>query len=153
MLAYSEAISVARSFAQKHNYEIDPTRELTALGAANIATGIVHGCPVAGGMSQTAVNDMGGATSSVALIATLGAIAFTLLFFSKILSQSTRTCSRRDRADGCIAPGSFRRRASITPCIACRVRGSFAGFFRRDLAVWAARQTSARRGRLADHSH
>ena len=62
MLAYGEAISVARSFAQKHGYEIDPEQELTALGAANVATGMAHGFPVAGGMSQTAVNDMSGAT-------------------------------------------------------------------------------------------
>jgi high affinity sulfate transporter 1 len=83
LLAYGEAISVARSFAQKHGYEIDPEQELTALGAANIATGMAHGFPVAGGMSQTAVNDMGGATSPMALVVTSGAIALTLLFFAK----------------------------------------------------------------------
>jgi SulP family sulfate permease len=83
MLAYGEAISVARSFAQKHGYEIDPEQELTALGAANIATGLTHGFPVAGGMSQTAVNDMGGASSPAALIITSGAIALTLMFLAK----------------------------------------------------------------------
>jgi SulP family sulfate permease len=82
VLAYGETISVARSFAQKHGYEIDPEQELTALGAANIATGMAHGFPIAGGMSQTAVNDMGGATSPIALIVTSGAIALTLLFFA-----------------------------------------------------------------------
>jgi MFS superfamily sulfate permease-like transporter len=82
VLAYGETISVARSFAQKHGYEIDPKQELAALGAANIATGMAHGFPIAGGMSQTAVNDMGGATSPIALIVTSGAIALTLLFFA-----------------------------------------------------------------------
>jgi high affinity sulfate transporter 1 len=82
VLAYGETISVARSFAQKYDYEINPEQELMALGAANIATGMAHGFPVAGGMSQTAVNDMGGATSPVALIVTSGAIALTLLFFA-----------------------------------------------------------------------
>ncbi len=82
VLAYGEAMSVARSFAQKYDYEINPEQELMALGAANIATGMAHGFPVAGGMSQTAVNDMGGATSPVALIVTSGAIALTLLFFA-----------------------------------------------------------------------
>ena len=82
VLAYAETISVARSFAQKYDYEINPEQELMALGAANIATGMAHGFPVAGGMSQTAVNDMGGATSPVALIVTSGAIALTLLFFA-----------------------------------------------------------------------
>lgn len=82
VLAYGETISVARSFAQKYGYEINPEQELTALGAANIATGMAHGFPVAGGMSQTAVNDMGGATSPLPLIVTSGAIALTLLFFA-----------------------------------------------------------------------
>jgi sulfate permease, SulP family len=83
VLAYGEAISVARSFAEKYGYEINPEQELTALGAANIATGLAHGFPVAGGMSQTAVNDMGGATSPMALLVTSGAIALTLLFFAR----------------------------------------------------------------------
>lgn len=82
VLAYGETISVARSFAQKYGYEINPEQELTALGAANIATGMAHGFPVAGGMSQTAVNDMGGATSPLPLLVTSGAIALTLLFFA-----------------------------------------------------------------------
>jgi len=84
MLAYGEAISVARSFAQKHGYDINPEQELTALGAANLATGLAQGFPVAGGMSQTAVNDMGGAASPLALVVTSGAIALTLVFFAKL---------------------------------------------------------------------
>jgi sulfate permease, SulP family len=82
MLAYGESISVARSFAQKHGYEIDPERELSAIGLANVATGLAHGFPVTGGMSQTAVNDMGGATSPLSLIVNSAAIALTLLFFA-----------------------------------------------------------------------
>jgi high affinity sulfate transporter 1 len=83
VLAYGETISVARSFAEKYGYEINPEQELMALGAANIAAGMAHGFPVAGGMSQTAVNDMGGATSPMALLVTSGAIALTLLFFAR----------------------------------------------------------------------
>jgi high affinity sulfate transporter 1 len=82
VLAFAEAISTARSFGQKYGYEIDPDQELTALGAANIATGMAHGFPVGGGMSQTAVNDMGGATSPAALVVTSAAVALTLLFFA-----------------------------------------------------------------------
>jgi SulP family sulfate permease len=83
LLAYGETISVARSFAQKHGYDISPEQELTALGAANVATGLAQGFPVAGGMSQTAVNDMGGASSPFSLLVTSGAIALTLVFFAK----------------------------------------------------------------------
>ena len=35
LLAYGELISVARSFAQKHGYDINPEQELTAIGTAN----------------------------------------------------------------------------------------------------------------------
>jgi MFS superfamily sulfate permease-like transporter len=82
LLAYSEAISVSRSFAQKRGYEIDPAQELTALGASNVAVALVRGFPVAGGMSQTAVNDMNGATSPVALVVTSAVVALTLAFFT-----------------------------------------------------------------------
>jgi high affinity sulfate transporter 1 len=82
LLAYSEAISVARSFAQKHGYEIDPQQELTALGASNIAVSLFRGFPVSGGMSQTAVNDMNGASSPMALVVTSIVVALTLAFFT-----------------------------------------------------------------------
>jgi high affinity sulfate transporter 1 len=87
LLAYGESISVARSFAQKHGYEIDPDRELTAMGAANVATGLAQGFPVAGGMSQTAINDMGGATSPASLVVASGAIALTLLYFAGLFED------------------------------------------------------------------
>ena len=83
LLAYGESISVARSFAQKHGYDINPEQELTAIGTANVATALTNGFPVAGGMSQTAVNDLGGASSPAALVVTSCAIALTLLFFAK----------------------------------------------------------------------
>ena len=82
LLAYSEGISVARSFAQKYGYEIDPAQELTALGSANVAVSLVRGFPVAGGMSQTAVNDMNGTTSPVSLVVTSMVVALTLAFFT-----------------------------------------------------------------------
>ncbi len=82
LLAYSEAISVARSFAQKYGYEIDPQQELTALGVANVATSLTRGFPVSGGMSQTAVNDMNGATSPASLVVASAAVALTLMFFT-----------------------------------------------------------------------
>jgi len=84
LLSYGESISTARTFAQKYGYDINPEQELTAIGASNIATGLAHGFPVAGGMSQTAVNDMGGASSPFALVVTSGAIALTLLFFAPL---------------------------------------------------------------------
>ena len=91
LLAYGETISVARSFAQKHGYDISPEQELTALGATNVATGLAQGFPVAGGMSRTAVNDMGGASLHFPARDLERSVALTLLF----LRNSFTTCPKR----------------------------------------------------------
>ena len=73
-------ISVARTFAIRHRYRIDPNQELFALGVANLAAGLGRGYPIAGGMSQSAVNDKGGARTPLSLIIAAAAIAAVLLF-------------------------------------------------------------------------
>ena len=151
MLSYSETISTARSFARKYGYEINPEQELTALGAANIATGMAHGFPVAGGMSQTAVNDMGGATSPSRLDRDLGRDRVDTIVFCHLLSQPARACSRRDRIDGCVSARSRRRFTPIARRIACRVLDRCGGLPRGSV-FWFARWTSSCRGRFAGHA-
>ena len=82
LLAYIESISAARTFAAKHGYAIDPRREFLGLGAANLATALVHGYPVAGGLSQSAVNDKAGARTPLALIIASMALALCLIFLT-----------------------------------------------------------------------
>lgn len=84
LLGFVETSSVARSFAQEHGTEIDTDRELLALGAANLAAGVSQGYAVSGGMSQTAVNAMGGAVSPLALLVNSAAILLVLLFFTGV---------------------------------------------------------------------
>jgi SulP family sulfate permease len=55
LLAYIESVSAARAFAASHGYALDPRQELLGIGAANLATALGHGYPVAGGLSQSAV--------------------------------------------------------------------------------------------------
>jgi sulfate permease, SulP family len=82
LLAYVEGISVARTFALKHGYAIDADQELLALGAANLAAAAGHGYPLAGGMSQSAVNEKGGAKTPLALVFASLAIGGVLLFLT-----------------------------------------------------------------------
>src|SRR5262249_10315560 len=44
-------------------YTFDANRELLGLAAANLASGLGRGFPVSGGMSQSLVNEAGGAKS------------------------------------------------------------------------------------------
>ncbi len=80
LVAYSEALGVAESFATRHGYEIDPNQELLAFGAANLASGVFGGLVACGGMSSTAVNDGGGARSQVSgLVATVAAFVTVIV--------------------------------------------------------------------------
>ena len=85
LLAYIEGISAARTLAQKNGYEIDPRQELLALGAANLAAGFGQGYPVAGGLSQSSVNDKAGAKTPLALVFASAVIALCLLFLTGLL--------------------------------------------------------------------
>ena len=85
LLCYVESISVVRTFSHTHRYPITADQELLALGAANLAAGIGQGYPLAGGMSQSAVNEKGGAQTSIALIVASAALSVVLLYFTGLL--------------------------------------------------------------------
>jgi high affinity sulfate transporter 1 len=82
LLAYIEGVSAARAFAAKHGYVLDPRQEFLGLGAANLAAAFGHGYPVAGGLSQSAVNDKAGARTPLALVFASCTLALCLLFLT-----------------------------------------------------------------------
>jgi high affinity sulfate transporter 1 len=87
LLAYIESISAAKTLAAKNNDEINPRQELLALGAANLAVAFGQGFPVAGGLSQSAVNDKAGARTPLALVFASLTLAACLLFLTELLSN------------------------------------------------------------------
>lgn len=87
LLAYIESISAARTFAAKHGYTVDPRQEFLGLGAANLAAALGHGYPVAGGLSQSAVNDKAGARTPLALIVASATLALCLVFLTGLLQD------------------------------------------------------------------
>jgi MFS superfamily sulfate permease-like transporter len=60
LVTFSSMMLTSRSFASKNRYDIDADREVTALGAANIASALSHGFTVSGADSRTAVSDATG---------------------------------------------------------------------------------------------
>ena len=87
LLAYIEGVSAARSFATKHGYELDSRQEFLGLGAANLGAALGHGYPVAGGLSQSAVNDKAGARTPLALVFASLTLALSLLFLTGLLQN------------------------------------------------------------------
>src|SRR5947199_5737398 len=56
-----ETAALGRMFALKHSYRFDANQELLGIAGANVMAGLGHGFPVSGGMSQSLVNESGGA--------------------------------------------------------------------------------------------
>jgi len=82
LVAYSDSILTARSFAARHHETVDPNQELLASGFAQISSGVTQGMPVGTSGSRTAVNDDMGATSQVSGLTAAATIAVILLFLT-----------------------------------------------------------------------
>ena len=87
LVAYSEALGVAREFAEKHGYEVDPDQELTAHAATNIVSALFGGMIAAGSMSASAVKDGAGARSQVTNLVAWGVTLVTLLFLTPLFTS------------------------------------------------------------------
>lgn len=85
LLGFVESVSAGRTLAAKHGYEINPRQELLALGVANLAAAFAQGFPIAGGLSQSAVNDKAGARTPLALVIASVTIGICLVFFTNLL--------------------------------------------------------------------
>jgi sulfate permease, SulP family len=82
LVAFSDSILTARSFAARHHEVVDANQELLAFGVAQMASGVTQGIPVGTSGSRTAVNDDMGATSQVSGLAAAVVIAVVLLFLT-----------------------------------------------------------------------
>lgn len=87
LLSYVESIAAARTFAAKHGYPLDSRQELLGLGAANLVAALGKGYPVAGGLSQTAVNEGAGARTPLSLFFASLTLTLVLFFVTGLLSN------------------------------------------------------------------
>lgn len=87
VVGFMESIAVAKVYARRHRYEIQPNNELIGLGAANVAAGLFGGYPVTGGFSRTAVNDTAGARTPLASLITAGIVLATIAFLTPLFSS------------------------------------------------------------------
>ncbi len=85
LLGAVETVAIGRMFAEKHGYRLDSNREFLALAGANLAAGLGHGFPVSGGMSQSLVNESGGARSPLSGFVASSVILIVALFLTGTL--------------------------------------------------------------------
>jgi len=85
LLGAVETAAIGRTFAAKHGGRLDANQEFLALAASNLAAGFGRGFPVSGGMSQSLVNEGGGARTPLSGGIAAGLILIVVLFFSHLL--------------------------------------------------------------------
>jgi high affinity sulfate transporter 1 len=80
VVAFSDNVLTARTFASRKGERIDANAELRALGICNVATGLTHGFPVSSSGSRTALGDaVGSRTQVYSLVALATVVAVMLL--------------------------------------------------------------------------
>ena len=87
LVGFAEALGAGKTYAAKEHYEIDPNRELIALGAANIGAGLSSGMVVNGSLSKTAVNASAGAKSQLSSLVVAVLTVITLVFLTGLFED------------------------------------------------------------------
>ncbi len=85
LLGTVETAALGRMFAVKHGYRFDPNQELLGIAGANVMAGLGHGFPVSGGMSQSLVNESGGARTPLSGFIAALLMLLIVLFLSAAL--------------------------------------------------------------------
>jgi MFS superfamily sulfate permease-like transporter len=81
VLTIAEGLLVASAAARRHDDELDPNGELTALGISNIAAAITSGMPIGASASRSAATEAAGSRSQMpALVSALIVMAVALYF-------------------------------------------------------------------------
>ena len=87
LLTYTEGILLARAFAAKNGYEVNPNQELTALGLADVCTGLFQGFSVTGSQSRTTINDSTGAKTQLSSLVAAVTLILFLVFLTPLIAR------------------------------------------------------------------
>ena len=82
LLGAVETAAIGRMFTAKHGGRLDSNQELLALAGANLAAALGRGFPVSGGMSQSLVNESGGARTPLSGFFASLIVLIVILFLS-----------------------------------------------------------------------
>ncbi|MEI7843497.1 MAG: SulP family inorganic anion transporter [Gallionellaceae bacterium] len=85
-LTFSDGVLLAQTFAEKHNYQVDPNQELVALGSANILASMWQGFPVSASQSRTSIVDATGGHSQVAQMVAAAGLLLFLVFLTGLIA-------------------------------------------------------------------
>jgi high affinity sulfate transporter 1 len=87
LVALTDTISVASSFAERRGEEVDGDKEMIAIGASNIGAGLFQGFPVSTSSSRTAVSEQAGSKTQLTGLVGAGIIAVMLVALPSLFAD------------------------------------------------------------------
>ena len=87
IVGLAQSLALAKTYAVRFHYPIDPNREMLGYGAANIGAGVLQGFTVTGGPSATAAAVRVGAKSPVAFLVSGLMALLTILFLAGLFAD------------------------------------------------------------------
>jgi SulP family sulfate permease len=86
VVGYSDNVLTARAFGAKHHERIDANQEFLALGASNLAAGLMHGFPVSSSASRTVIGEALGASTQLSSLVALVGVVLTMVLLGPVLA-------------------------------------------------------------------
>jgi high affinity sulfate transporter 1 len=87
LVALTDTISVASSFAERRGDEVDGDKEMIGIGASNIAAGMFQGFPVSTSSSRTAVSEQAGSKTQLTGLVGAAIIAIMLVALPSLFAN------------------------------------------------------------------
>ncbi|MFQ6172702.1 SulP family inorganic anion transporter [Oryzobacter sp. R7] len=86
VVAYSDNVLTARAFADRRGERVDADQEFLALGAANVAGGLLSGFPVSSSGSRTAIGDSMGSRTQLHSLVTLVTVLVAVFALAPVIA-------------------------------------------------------------------
>ncbi|MFZ0529284.1 MAG: sulfate permease [Propionicimonas sp.] len=86
VVGYSDVILTGRAFAAKNDQRVDANAEMLAVGAANIANGLVGGFPVSSSASRTVIGVTAGSRTQLHSLVAAAMVVGSIFVFSPVLA-------------------------------------------------------------------
>ena len=87
VLGYTKSVGALKRAAEQNGEQVDPNRELLAIGMSNFGAGLGGGYPIAGALSPTAVNIAAGGKTQVANLCAAALCVLTVFFLLPVLTS------------------------------------------------------------------
>ncbi len=87
IVGYTDNVLTARAFGARHRERIDANQEFLALGAANVASGLMHGFPVSSSGSRTVIGESLGARTQLSSLVAMVGVVLSMVVLGPVLAS------------------------------------------------------------------